>query len=122
MSHCAALASMAGAQFEQHFSALQIEAGFVGQLHAERKAVSLILRGQAEVQARAQRLFLDQYARSYRCEDAQFFQNEVDGQGAIHGFVGLAGAGMFQSVARSEEHTSELQSLMRSSYAVFCLK
>src|SRR3546814_1020024 len=25
-------------------------------------------------------------------------------------------------VARSEEHTSELQSLMRSSYAVFCLE
>src|SRR3546814_2948696 len=28
----------------------------------------------------------------------------------------------FQSVGRSEEHTSELQSLMRISYAVFCLK
>src|SRR3546814_3355795 len=27
-----------------------------------------------------------------------------------------------QQVHRSEEHTSELQSLMRSSYAVFCLK
>src|SRR3546814_7772776 len=27
-----------------------------------------------------------------------------------------------QWVARSEEHTSELQSLMRISYAVFCLK
>src|SRR3546814_1969633 len=26
------------------------------------------------------------------------------------------------SVARSEEHTSELQSLMRNSYSVFCLK
>src|SRR3546814_9441450 len=26
------------------------------------------------------------------------------------------------TVARSEEHTSELQSLMRNSYAVFCLK
>src|SRR3546814_10276539 len=26
------------------------------------------------------------------------------------------------NVARSEEHTSELQSLMRISYAVFCLK
>src|SRR3546814_8736223 len=26
------------------------------------------------------------------------------------------------SVERSEEHTSELQSLMRTSYAVFCLK
>src|SRR3546814_7599353 len=27
-----------------------------------------------------------------------------------------------QGVSRSEEHTSELQSLMRISYAVFCLK
>src|SRR3546814_1164520 len=27
-----------------------------------------------------------------------------------------------EKVARSEEHTSELQSLMRISYAVFCLK
>src|SRR3546814_9681266 len=27
-----------------------------------------------------------------------------------------------KQVARSEEHTSELQSLMRISYAVFCLK
>src|SRR3546814_6827737 len=27
-----------------------------------------------------------------------------------------------KSVERSEEHTSELQSLMRNSYAVFCLK
>src|SRR3546814_5269188 len=29
---------------------------------------------------------------------------------------------MVRSVGRSEEHTSELQSLMRTSYAVFCLK
>src|SRR3546814_3187511 len=40
---------------------------------------------------------------------------------------GLAGAGDgsgagFRSRPRSEEHTSELQSLMRISYAVFCLK
>src|SRR3546814_1554761 len=28
----------------------------------------------------------------------------------------------FKAWCRSEEHTSELQSLMRSSYAVFCLK
>src|SRR3546814_4245567 len=28
----------------------------------------------------------------------------------------------FAEAARSEEHTSELQSLMRISYAVFCLK
>src|SRR3546814_7823410 len=34
---------------------------------------------------------------------------------------GLAG-GPSQVRERSEEHTSELQSLMRNSYAVFCLK
>src|SRR3546814_7609626 len=33
-----------------------------------------------------------------------------------------AGAAAHRAVARSEEHTSELQSLMRISYAVFCLK
>src|SRR3546814_6224467 len=39
--------------------------------------------------------------------------------------VGLHEGGLIQSalfVQRSEEHTSELQSLMRISYAVFCLK
>src|SRR3546814_1875051 len=30
--------------------------------------------------------------------------------------------GLLEAVDRSEEHTSELQSLMRISYAVFCLK
>src|SRR3546814_3211169 len=34
----------------------------------------------------------------------------------------LVGIGLFEGVPRSEEHTSELQSLMRNSYAVFCLK
>src|SRR3546814_974965 len=29
---------------------------------------------------------------------------------------------LFEAMRRSEEHTSELQSLMRISYAVFCLK
>src|SRR3546814_2507722 len=28
----------------------------------------------------------------------------------------------YRGIMRSEEHTSELQSLMRNSYAVFCLK
>src|SRR3546814_6264216 len=35
---------------------------------------------------------------------------------------GLVGPGHLMSMLRSEEHTSELQSLMRISYAVFCLK
>src|SRR3546814_5884073 len=39
-------------------------------------------------------------------------------ESAIWISIGLA----FTFVVRSEEHTSELQSLMRNSYAVFCLK
>src|SRR3546814_9951230 len=35
---------------------------------------------------------------------------------------GPASAAFTRSARRSEEHTSELQSLMRISYAVFCLK
>src|SRR3546814_936500 len=33
-----------------------------------------------------------------------------------------SGTGADRATGRSEEHTSELQSLMRISYAVFCLK
>src|SRR3546814_7369719 len=42
----------------------------------------------------------------------------IDGCGQSNGPVGL----FLDGHARSEEHTSELQSLMRISYAVFCLK
>src|SRR3546814_1027594 len=35
--------------------------------------------------------------------------------------IELAGRRQMRPAARSEEHTSELQSLMRISYAVFCL-
>src|SRR3546814_3549204 len=44
---------------------------------------------------------------------------------AMFSAIGLLGVGVHMavlSVLRSEEHTSELQSLMRTSYAVFCLK
>src|SRR3546814_6368805 len=40
---------------------------------------------------------------------------------ALHGYV-AAHAFIGPGLVRSEEHTSELQSLMRISYAVFCLK
>src|SRR3546814_8622081 len=44
--------------------------------------------------------------------------------GVVGGFVGHDLADFPGRLAgdRSEEHTSELQSLMRSSYAVFCMK
>src|SRR3546814_1598893 len=55
------------------------------------------------------------------CHDGGF-----GGGGARSGGGGRAGRryrpGRLDHFLRSEEHTSELQSLMRISYAVFCLK
>src|SRR3546814_1899935 len=61
---------------------------------------------------------------------ARHLQRGFDGFRAARHEVGVAGAGRRvrhqlrgQALGgRSEEHTSELQSLMRISYAVFCLK
>src|SRR3546814_8206862 len=44
----------------------------------------------------------------------------IDGRATFE--AALAGAHLGATTVRSEEHTSELQSLMRISYAVFCLK
>src|SRR3546814_9027406 len=52
----------------------------------------------------------------------------VDRAIQVHGGMGLANETGLEAafrtarIYRSEEHTSELQSLMRTSYAVFCLK
>src|SRR3546814_10526198 len=53
---------------------------------------------------------------------------DVEGEGIdrlrwyIPPLAHTAGAQVRRHMDRSEEHTSELQSLMRNSYAVFCLK
>src|SRR3546814_5963257 len=48
-----------------------------------------------------------------------FIVTVIGGMGSIPGaFL----AALLLGMTRSEEHTSELQSLMRISYAVFCLK
>src|SRR3546814_14327764 len=54
------------------------------------------------------------------CRDAVLSRRRArrGGDPAARGRPGRAGGGS----RRSEEHTSELQSLMRISYAVFCLK
>src|SRR3546814_6887559 len=48
------------------------------------------------------------------------------GVGRLHVLLDVPGepgaVGVLEGQDRSEEHTSELQSLMRNSYAVFCLK
>src|SRR3546814_5229448 len=54
------------------------------------------------------------------CRMAPGPQGVVDDRLRVHGLQGLRIADA--SIMRSEEHTSELQSLMRISYAVFCLK
>src|SRR3546814_2315890 len=54
----------------------------------------------------------------------------LGGANTYTGVTGIGGAGVVKAsvladggtASRSEEHTSELQSLMRISYAVFCLK
>src|SRR3546814_2215013 len=45
----------------------------------------------------------------------------LDGTRVVHA-NGFTMSVAVEDLARSEEHTSELQSLMRTSYAVFCLK
>src|SRR3546814_4724378 len=46
----------------------------------------------------------------------------VQGMGITYLPTFIVGAALKDGRLRSEEHTSELQSLMRISYAVFCLK
>src|SRR3546814_8208302 len=52
--------------------------------------------------------------------DPKIIMAELTGRGA--GISRGKGGSMHMFSVRSEEHTSELQSLMRISYAVFCLK
>src|SRR3546814_4470706 len=55
----------------------------------------------------------DRPEHSIRCDQAEMFKNPS----ASKTFLARSSIR-----SRSEEHTSELQSLMRISYAVFCLK
>src|SRR3546814_9798653 len=54
-----------------------------------------------------------------RCDRGRDLVGKLDPEAVIEH---LPRAGEFHILMRSEEHTSELQSLMRISYAVFCLK
>src|SRR3546814_10259789 len=71
------------------------------------------------------------YGHSFIADEWGAFAAEADGRdnGALVATLDLAqarkhraGMGFFRDRRRSEEHTSEIQSLMRTSYAVFCLK
>src|SRR3546814_8844630 len=79
-----------------------------------RHQVDLVLRAAADV-------VLAQLRNGVRVMSAGVAGQRV-GEGELVGIVVVLAAGALEPGVRSEEHTSELQSLMRISYAVFCLK
>src|SRR3546814_2363815 len=99
---------------------------------AKRGAENRLQVGKARLPtqfAHGQRRIGDQHrwiARPPRCllmGNRSGYHSARLGQNLLHG-AALAGAevrGQRFAAVRSEEHTSELQSLMRNSYAVFCL-
>src|SRR3546814_7894869 len=61
------------------------------------------------------------YTTLFRSLDPGVFIRSMATRGTLGG-LSRAAADAVDLMDRSEEHTSELQSLMRISYAVFCLK
>src|SRR3546814_8518850 len=64
----------------------------------------------------------DGTGRGVESQDAAVRGDVADGYAAALNLDIAAGLDIAGQVCRSEEHTSELQSLMRNSYAVFCFK
>src|SRR3546814_9938651 len=63
------------------------------------------------------------YARGMSVREIQAFLAESYGTEVSPDFISsVTDEVMAQAMVRSEEHTSELQSLMRNSSAIFCLK
>src|SRR3546814_15842610 len=99
--------------YTTRFRSLRRQQGMVGGGHQQRKGLGQLRDGLQHAAARrACRLQRQQATagdqrrqRRQRLEQGGIVQRDGDAAGV-----------------RSEEHTSELQSLMRISYAVFCLK
>src|SRR3546814_3534375 len=75
--------------------------------------------------ARAEQSSMFRTLRSALVSGAAFFRTPSNATTAIAGMMEIEAKHRAETeswVNRSEEHTSELQSLMRISYAVFCLK
>src|SRR3546814_9059252 len=85
--------------------------GLVGlfALHGRQRAAAAVDPDQRAVQGHPGRADGDRTAADLEADHDARFQHQVH-------------ARLDVDLGRSEEHTSELQSLMRISYAVFCLK
>src|SRR3546814_5184305 len=87
---------------------------FVGEREAARQAVE---------EPRAEAAFeLGHLMADRALADVEFEPRAGEVEVARRGLEGAEGVQGEMGAVRSEEHTSELQSLMRISYAVFCLK
>src|SRR3546814_4753517 len=96
---------------------------------ASASMMTEVLRGKSEAEAR---LLFEDFHRLCTEEGFTLEQAETEDPDALERLQVLAGVREFPvrvkcatlawHAMRSEEHTSELQSLMRISYAVFCLK
>src|SRR3546814_6794272 len=98
----------------------------------QRQAAILAAEGQKQQQileAEGQAEAIRQVADAERFRQVIVAEGEADAIRSVYAAIhegnpddGLIAIKYLEALQRSEEHTSELQSLMRISYAVFCLK
>src|SRR3546814_5984575 len=96
-----------------------LHAGEEQQLGDEQQAVGRLPErrdvARADQEPAVHRPGQDQQGDDDRADEGEAPQRFLGEHDPVHVFSG-------EIIGRSEEHTSELQSLMRISYAVFCLK
>src|SRR3546814_9468662 len=100
-----------------HLDASQLAAGRLGALFREG-AIGVVIKGDPRIQKAWEMLLPRMKAANAGEERLPWEAPVVDMARNLYSDGGLNCTGD----VRSEEHTSELQSLMRISYAVFCLK
>src|SRR3546814_2769387 len=95
---------------------------------SERRGIELARPGDG-VDVEAERVLAEHLGAARRLDDGREDGGPAFGAGEAAALVDLLGPLHLERrvrgahhARRSEEHTSELQSLMRISYAVFCLK
>src|SRR3546814_461318 len=92
---------------------------FVAEVDAGAPSADLLLSSAMDLQFK---LANDGYAAAHRSSNAESIPDWARWRNHAFGVTFEPAVIVYNRELRSEEHTSELQSLMRISYAVFCLK